>query len=599
MTRKLQGIGYMRRSNDARSCLEKLCPLFVLLLIPFSAHAQSNSGQISGSIHDPSGAVIPGASVTLTNTDRDQLVRTVTTDSQGFYSAPQLPLGHYKITVTDSGFKQQDIQGITLHVDDALTFNATLSVGSTSQLVTVNAAALQVDTESATNATLINGKQIVQLPLNNRNYEQLVQLQPGVAYGGGDQLYIGLSNPFGETNVVSFSINGQRNSANNWTVDGADNVDRGSNLTLLIYPSVDAIAEFKTLRNTYSAAFGRSASGQIDVITKSGTHDFHGNAYEFFRNDVLDANYFFSKHSGTPRPPLRYNDFGYTLGGPVFIPHIYNSQRNKTFFFFSQELRRVITYAPLVFTGVPTAAERGGVFPNQVCANTACTAGTNQITTLDPTAQTYLKDVWSKIPLPNSATDPNGLTVTERNVYNADQQIVRIDHNLTSIRPVTTYPSLHHLSPLKSKYIEGVDFIIFRELTGGIYFGEKKTNEEQTWASDDCSYTQEEVERIAHLAFQSAQKRRKKLTLVDKANVLETSRLWRKVVKDIAPQYPDVQLGFLFADNAAMQIVLNPKQFDVILTDNLFGDILSDEASIISGSLARPPKTPAASPAWT
>jgi 3-isopropylmalate dehydrogenase len=154
-----------------------------------------------------------------------------------------------------------------------------------------------------------------------------------------------------------------------------------------------------------------------------------------------------------------------------------------------------------------------------------------------------------------------------------------------NIRPVTVYPSLHHLSPLKSKYIEGVDFIIFRELTGGIYFGEKKTNEDQTWASDDCSYTKEEVERIAHLAFQSAQKRRKKLTLIDKANVLETSRLWRKVVKEIAPQYKDVRLDFLFVDNAAMQIVLNPKQFDVILTDNLFGDILSDEASVITGSL--------------
>ena len=154
-----------------------------------------------------------------------------------------------------------------------------------------------------------------------------------------------------------------------------------------------------------------------------------------------------------------------------------------------------------------------------------------------------------------------------------------------NIRPITTYASLHHLSPLKSKQLEEVDFIIYRELTGGIYFGEKKTNEDQTWASDGCEYTKEEVERIAHLAFQSAQQRRKKLTLVDKANVLETSRLWRKVVKDMIPQYPDVDLDFLFVDNAAMQIILNPKQFDVILTENLFGDIISDEASVISGSL--------------
>jgi 3-isopropylmalate dehydrogenase len=154
-----------------------------------------------------------------------------------------------------------------------------------------------------------------------------------------------------------------------------------------------------------------------------------------------------------------------------------------------------------------------------------------------------------------------------------------------NIRPVTTYPSLHHLSPLKTKNIEGVDFVIFRELTGGIYFGKKELSEDKNRASDDCVYTREEIERVAHLAFQYAQQRRKKLTLVDKANVLETSRLWRKVIQEIATQYSDVAVDFLFVDNAAMQIIQNPKQFDVILTENMFGDIISDEASVITGSL--------------
>jgi 3-isopropylmalate dehydrogenase len=158
-----------------------------------------------------------------------------------------------------------------------------------------------------------------------------------------------------------------------------------------------------------------------------------------------------------------------------------------------------------------------------------------------------------------------------------------------NIRPVTTYHSLHHLSPLKNKHLDHIDFIIFRELTGGIYFGNKQVNEEQTWASDECIYTKEEIERIAHLAFQSAQKRKKKLTLVDKANVLETSRLWRKVVQDLAPKYKEVVVDYMFVDNAAMQIILNPKQFDVILTENLFGDVLSDEASVITGSLGLMP----------
>jgi len=154
-----------------------------------------------------------------------------------------------------------------------------------------------------------------------------------------------------------------------------------------------------------------------------------------------------------------------------------------------------------------------------------------------------------------------------------------------NIRPINTYAALHHLSPLKNKQLEAVDFVIFRELTGGIYFGKKETNEDQSWASDECSYSKDEIERVSHLAFKYAQQRKKKLTLVDKANVLETSRLWRKVVQDIAPQYADIKVDFLFVDNAAMQIILNPKQFDVILTENMFGDIISDEASVITGSL--------------
>jgi len=163
-----------------------------------------------------------------------------------------------------------------------------------------------------------------ELALNSRNYEQLVSLMPGVSSTASDQIYIGTTNPSGQTNVVSFSINGNRNSANNWTIDGADNVDRGSNLTLLNYPSVDAIAEFKILRNSYEAEFGRSASGQVNVVTKSGGSGFHGDLYEFSRNDVLAANNFFNNANKIARPPLRYNNFGGTIGGPIYIPGHYN-----------------------------------------------------------------------------------------------------------------------------------------------------------------------------------------------------------------------------------------------------------------------------------
>ncbi|MDQ3683317.1 MAG: 3-isopropylmalate dehydrogenase [Bacteroidota bacterium] len=154
-----------------------------------------------------------------------------------------------------------------------------------------------------------------------------------------------------------------------------------------------------------------------------------------------------------------------------------------------------------------------------------------------------------------------------------------------NIRPINTYESLHYLSPLKEKYLKGVDFIIYRELTGGIYFGKKEISADYSEASDLCTYNKKEIESIAHLAFQSAQKRKNKLTLVDKANVLETSRLWRKLVQEMANSYADVTVDYMFVDNAAMQIITNPRQFDVILTENMFGDILSDEASAISGSI--------------
>jgi 3-isopropylmalate dehydrogenase len=154
-----------------------------------------------------------------------------------------------------------------------------------------------------------------------------------------------------------------------------------------------------------------------------------------------------------------------------------------------------------------------------------------------------------------------------------------------NIRPVKPYKNLLDVSPIKKEVIEGTDFVIYRELSAGSYYGEKHLNEEGTKASDICEYSEEEIFRITHLAFKAAQTRRKKVTLVDKANVLETSRLWRKAVKKIARNYPDVTLECLYIDNVSMQIITDPKQFDVILTENLFGDILSDEACAIMGSI--------------
>lgn len=159
-----------------------------------------------------------------------------------------------------------------------------------------------------------------------------------------------------------------------------------------------------------------------------------------------------------------------------------------------------------------------------------------------------------------------------------------------NIRPVTTFPSLIHKSPLRADLIENADFMCIRELTGGMYFGRPQgRSEDGNTAYDTCVYTREEVERIIHLAYKYAGQRRKKLTMVDKANVLASSRLWRQITQEIAPQYPDIETEYMFVDNAAMRIIQWPKSFDVMVTENLFGDILTDEASVITGSLGMLP----------
>lgn len=173
-----------------------------------------------------------------------------------------------------------------------------------------------------------------------------------------------------------------------------------------------------------------------------------------------------------------------------------------------------------------------------------------------------------------------------------EQGLLKIRKSLglfANIRPVKTFPVLDPISPLKDHLLKGVDFIVFRELTGGIYFGDKGRNADRTEAWDHCNYTAPEIERIARMAFETAGKRRGKVTLVDKANVLETSRLWRETVQNMAPDYPDITLDFMFVDNAAMQIILQPSNFDVVLTENMFGDIITDEASVITGSIGMLP----------
>lgn len=437
-------------------CFLALLTAIALVFAGGYAAAQSSvSGSISGTITDSSGAVIQGAAVTLTNTDRGESIRVLTTNSSGFFTAQSLPLGTYSVTVKDQGFKTEVVTGLILHANDALTVNRTLVPGGVSEVVSVTADEVQLNLEDATSQSLINSTQINEMALITRNYETLINLQPGVSFGGSsDQLNRGPNSPTGGSSTVAFSINGGRTTSNNWTVDGADNLDRGANLTLYTYPSPDAIAEVKTLRGQYSAAFGRNASGQIDVVTKSGSNSIHGSAYEFIRNDDLDANGYLNNLLHTRIPKYRYNDFGFSFGGPVYIPKLYNG-RNKTFFFVSEEWLREVTYT----TGsaiVPTTAERTGDFSNsgykpsstwttgpvQVCTSftynssnqsSTCNAAGDSVTDISPTAKAYLKDIFSVIPAPQSTTDlannidPHTLTSTIPNRFNNLNTDVRID----------------------------------------------------------------------------------------------------------------------------------------------------------------------------
>ncbi len=449
--------------------------VWVVLLMTGSvlARAQEVSGSISGTVVDAKGASVSGAVVTLTNTDRAYVVRTLKTDKAGYYAASSLPPGNYAVAVTMKGFKTTSEAGLVLHANGAMRVDEKLAVGSAGDTVAVVADAMPLNLKNGMSEGLVTGTQVRELPLVTRNYEQLLTLQPGVVYGGtSDQLYMGAPVPSGMTNQVLFSINGLRPTENNWTVDGADNVDRGgvstlqpgghgllagSDLTLLTYPSVDAISEFVTLRGTYEAEYGRNAGGQINVVTRSGTNNLHGSAYEYFRNDVLNANNYFNNLAGVARPDLRYNDFGFTVGGPVVIPHFYNG-KDKTFFFYSQEFRRVVQYASTT-SYVPTAAERLGDFTNGYDANNvqgpvavcegpnsgACTTyATNISTAISPAAQAYVNDIYKNVPAPNPAAgqDPHTLTSNIRNTFNDNQEMARIDEALNS-RVSLFYRYLH------------------------------------------------------------------------------------------------------------------------------------------------------------
>ena len=449
----------------------------VICVCAATVTAQEVTGTIIGTVTDPAGAVVPNAEITLTNRNTRE-ERRAQADEKGNYVLTQIQPGVYDLSVRMQGFKEVVSSGIEVNVNDRRTLNVTLEAGAVSETITVTSDAPLIQV-SPTVGDVVENRRVVEMPLNNRNFMQLLTLVPGVTSSGSSEIGIGL------TNVVDFSINGTRRNSINFLVDGVTNTDVGSNITLLSVPTVDSIQEFRVITSVPTAEFGRSGGGVVNIITRGGGREFHGTLYEFVRNDRLNANSFFNNANGTfgpndatvraglaqagqprsPRPKLRYNNFGYLVSGPVVIPGLYNRDREKTFFLFSQEFRRIIR-APSLASAitVPSLLERQGnfsetgnlpifdpqtgqQFPGNVIPQSRLNPAALALLSLYPTPN---------IPSTTAGRAPNRFAVTTPNIQNTRQETVRIDHNFSSTQRLT------------GRYTR--DLSQTREL-GGLFFG--------------------------------------------------------------------------------------------------------------------------------
>jgi hypothetical protein len=428
----------------------------VLGLLAVQAFAQEAT--IVGTVTDPSGATIPNAAVTTVNTLNSQVNHYVTS-SDGQYVAPGLQVGHYTVRVEVPGFKKAEQKDIVLNVGDRARADFKLEIGSATESVTVEASPVAVQTESGEVSDVITSQQVTQLSVNGRSVYGLTALMAGASSNMPD-----VNTPTAVGGNATVSYNGNRSTHNIYLLDGGEDLDRGGSGTMSIAPSIDALGEFRTLTSNYGADFGLSSAATFTMVLKSGTKDFHASGWEFLRNEDLDSNTFLLNQAGKARPVDRYNVYGFNVGGPVFIPKVYNKDKNKTFFFYNQEWRKIVSGGTLQQT-VPLASEYGGNFGSTAinapyaCAVSSaiaakfqgagqalsgCTANAagqlqpdkgklvafnnNTIPTslLDANAQAMLKA--GIFPSPTSGSTFSGGNNASTNVR---EEIVRIDHHFT------------------------------------------------------------------------------------------------------------------------------------------------------------------------
>jgi hypothetical protein len=399
--------------------------IFVIIAASLSLPGQGGAGSIVGVVSDSSSAVIPAASVTITNLGTNQQRKTAT-GADGAYVAGNLPVGQYEIAVEVQGFKRFVQKPVTLSVDQTARVDALLQPGQVSESITVDAAAPIIASEQSSVGQVVDNKTIVELPLNGRNFIRLGSLIPGTTRGAPADGTL-RSRQGGE----ALTANGMRSSYNNYMLDGIDNNEMQLGGVVLL-PSIDALQEFKVQTANYTAEYGRGAGAVVNVVMKSGTNALHGSVYEFLRNDKLDARNTFAPS----RNPLRRNQFGFAVGGPVYIPKLYDG-RNRTFFFFNYEglrERRGVTSGAIV----PTSAQRAGNFSGLPTVYDPLTLDAQGSRT--PFAGNVIpgsrisgitNNVMKDMPLPNNADPARNNLQNFSKPIDANQWHLRADQKLT------------------------------------------------------------------------------------------------------------------------------------------------------------------------
>jgi hypothetical protein len=403
--------------------LRRVAPFaFAFLLCFMAAFAQDATGKIVGNVTDPTGAAVQGAKVTVTNLETN-IEHSTTSDNTGYYQVLQLPIGRYRVVVSASGFQQTTIQAQTpLEINSTLRVDARLEVGKLSDTITVESTSSLVETSIATVGATVTGEAIYEMPLNGRNTLDLLKTLPGVTATNPDSGASG-----------NYSIGGQRTDSITFLLDGGNNTDLLSN-NVVANPNPDAVAEFRVLESNYNAEYGRNAGGIVSVVTKSGSNQFHGTAFDYIRNNDFNANSFFNNEQGLPVPILKRNQFGGTVGGPI--------RKNKLFFFFSYEGQRQIaldnsngkvnTYTPAEANG--DFSQSGGQSlvaaflqknPQYQANPTLAAQGIIDPNKIDPVAKTY----FAKGLIP---TSPSGFIFPSAGANaNFDEYLGKLDYNIT------------------------------------------------------------------------------------------------------------------------------------------------------------------------